>query len=64
MEFKRIDNEKRVNSVEPLTDNAEGNTEPSPRYISGRCNDYWRGKVLLMTSLSARSERNDIVYSL
>lgn len=28
-----------VNSVEPLTDGAEGNTEPSQQIV-GRCNDY------------------------
>lgn len=51
----------RVNSGNPLTGNAEGNPEPSQGYILGRCRDYWRGLVLLITSLSARLVRDDIV---
>jgi hypothetical protein len=53
-----------VNSGEILTGNAEGNPEPSLRYIVGRCRDYWRSKVSLITSKSARLVRDDIVRTL
>jgi hypothetical protein len=46
---KRASSKHRVNSGKPLTDNAEGNPEPSQKYTSGRCRDYRRGKVPLMT---------------
>jgi hypothetical protein len=39
------------------------NPEPSREYTSGRCRDYWRGIAPLITSLSARPEREEIVHS-
>ena len=53
-----------MNSGNTLTDNAEGNPEPSRKYTFGRCRDYWRGKVLLITSKSVQLVREDIVRSL
>ena len=38
-----------------------GNPEPSHRYTDGRCRDYRRGLVPLMTGKSARPEREEIV---
>jgi hypothetical protein len=64
MVVKRDGGENGVNSGEALTDGAEGNPEPSREYTPGRCNDYWRGKAPLITSLSAPLERDEIVYSL
>lgn len=60
---KRDNGANRVNSGEAQTDGAVGNPEPSQGYTPGRCNDYWRGKAPLITSLSARLERDEIVYS-
>jgi hypothetical protein len=60
---KRDNGANRVNSGEALTGAAEGNPEPSQEYTLGRCNDYWRGKAPLITSMSARLERDEIVYS-
>jgi hypothetical protein len=34
---------------ETLTGEADGNPEPSRRYTAGRCRDYLRASVLLMT---------------
>lgn len=53
--------ENRMNSGKPVTDNAVGNPEPSPRYTLGRCRDYWRGLAPLITSKSVRPERDEIV---
>jgi hypothetical protein len=39
---------------ETLTCSDEGNPELSLQYTAGKCNDYWRGKALLMTRISAR----------
>ena len=63
MVVKRNRSAKWVNSVEPLTGHAEGNTEPSRRYIDGRCNDYRRGLTPLITGKNAHRESDDIVYS-
>jgi len=52
-----------VNSVNPDRE-TEGNAEPSRGYIPGRCRDYRRGSVPLITGQSARAERHDIVHSL
>jgi len=49
MDCKRNGGANRVNSGEPLTGGAEGNPEPSREYTPGRCNDYRRGAVPLMT---------------
>ena len=46
---------------EALPDNAGGNPEPSQGYTLGRCNDYRRGIVLLITGQSAHPEREEIV---
>ena len=54
---------KRVNSGEPRPGHAEGNPEPSRACTLGRCNDYRRGAVPLMTGMSARRESEEIVYS-
>lgn len=53
--------------LEPLTDNAEGNQQPSRGYTHGRFRDYRRGQVLLITGFSARVSlhtRHDIVRTL
>ena len=57
------DGAKRVNSGNPLTGGAEGNPEPSRGYTPGRCRDYRRGPVPLITGKSARPERDEIVHS-
>lgn len=41
-----------------------GNHEPSRRYTFGRCRDYLRGLVLLITGKSVHHESDDIVRSL
>jgi hypothetical protein len=64
MEVNRDNRVKRMNSVKLLTGHAEDNTEPSCGYIHGRCNDYWRGLIPLITRNSVRPERDEIVYSL
>jgi hypothetical protein len=64
MVVNRNDGSQRVNSGEAPTGNAVGNPEPSRRYTAGRCNDYRSGLVHLMTGMSARPEREEIVYSL
>lgn len=61
---KRNEDIKRVNSGEPRPGNAEGNPERSREYTLGTCNDYRRGKAPLITGMSARPEREEIVYSL
>ncbi len=58
---KKNDGANRVNCQETLTDNAEGNLQPSSGYTLRRFTDYWRGRVPLITSLSARLERDEIV---
>jgi hypothetical protein len=63
MGVNRDDGANRVNSGELPPGGAEDNPEPSQKYTSGRCNDYRRGLVPLITGLSARLERDDIVYS-
>jgi hypothetical protein len=50
-----------VKSVNPKSSKGYGNTEPSRGYIPGRCNDYRRGLVPLITGMSARPERDEIV---
>src|SRR5574343_135844 len=42
----------------------EGNPEPSREYTLGRCRDYRRSRVSLITGKSARLERDEIVHSL
>ncbi len=54
---------KRMNSGKPRPGQAEGNPERSWRYISRPCNDYRRGSALLITGMSVRPEREEIVYS-
>ncbi len=54
---------KRMNSGKPRPGQAEGNPERSWRYISRTCNDYRRGSALLITGMSVRPEREEIVYS-
>lgn len=62
MDVKKNRSAKRVNSVEALVGcGPMGNTEPSLEYILGRCNDYRRGSVLLITGKNARRESDDIV---
>ena len=46
---KGICDENRVNSGKPLTGYAEGNPEPSRECTLGRCRDYRRGLVPLIT---------------
>lgn len=53
----------RMNSGKPVTGYAVGNPEPSRGCTLGRCRDYWRGLVLLITSLSVRHESDEIVQS-
>ena len=60
-EVKKDDGAKRMNSVELLIGYAKDNAEPSLEYTQGRCNDYWRGLAPLITSLSVRPVRDDIV---
>lgn len=54
----------RMNSGKPETDNAVGNPEPSQEYTLGRCRDYRKGLVPLITGLSVRHESDEIVRSL
>lgn len=53
----------RMNSGKPVTGYAVGNPEPSRGYTLGRCRDYWRGLVPLITSQSVRHESDEIVQS-
>lgn len=55
-----------VNSGEPLTDDAEGNPEPS--LVIGRCNDYPKGEYIkslmeAQDTLPCKDEGEDIVCS-
>ena len=56
-----------VNSEEPLTDGAEGNSEPSQQVV-GRCNDYpieeyARSLVEARNTQTGSAEGDDIVCS-
>jgi hypothetical protein len=53
--------ENRMNSGKPVTDNAVGNPEPSPWYTKGRCRDHRRGLAPLITGLSVRPERDEMI---
>lgn len=53
----------RVNSGNPKFSQEYGNPEPSRKYTFGRCRDYRRDRVPLITGKSARLEREDIVRS-
>jgi hypothetical protein len=56
-----VSKEKAGEFRETLPGSAGGNPEPSQGYTLGRCNDYRRGLVLLITGQSARPERDEIV---